>query len=300
MVAALLLCQSVFQSWATAVVTVGTTYLLLAVVLPRRSQWALAAAAAALVVVLTPPSGPLWFMERGWALLVAGWFAALTLRWPNAPFAHRGMGAVTGATSIAALIFMQRPADWRVVEGFVARRLEMLRQAVESVVAQQSADPSTTAFMNTVIERTLEIEKAVFPGLLVVGSLAALAVGWWLYVKIALRRSDGLGTLAQFRFHDGLVWMVVGAMAILLAWPGGVAARMGWNALVVVGSLYALRGAAVVAFVLGGMSVLNVLLVALAMLVLPAFILSFALVIGLSDTWLDLRGKAAAIQKSGD
>lgn len=300
MIAALLLCQSVFQSWATAIITVGVTYLLLALVMPRRTQWALVAAAAAALVILTPPNGPLWFIERGWALLVAGWFVALTLRWPDSRFAHRGLGAVAGATSIAALIFLQRPGDWRVLEGFVARRLEVLRATVESVVGQQSADPSTVAFMRDVIQRTLEIEKAVFPGLLVVGSMAALAVGWWLYVRIALRRSDGLGALSQFRFHDGLVWMVVGAMAVLLAWPGGVAARMGWNALVVAGSLYALRGAAVIAFVLGGVSFLNLLLVVLAMLVLPAFILSFALVIGLSDTWLDLRARASAARGGED
>ena len=291
--------QSVFQSWATALVMVCAAYFLLAVILPRRSNWALALAALAALVLFTPPTGTLWYLERGWAVLVAGWFVAVTLRWPETPFTSRGLGAVAGAGAVVGLIFLQRPGDWRVLEAFVTRRLEVLRASFEEGLQAMALEPSTVTFMTTVLERALVIQRAIFPALLVLGSLSALAVAWWLHRRVAARQGDGLAPLAEFRFPDGLVWLVVAGLALLLIGPEGTAARIGWNTLVVGGALYALRGAAVVAFVLGGLSVLNAVLIGLSLLALPAFVLSFALVIGLGDTWLDLRGRARAVRDGG-
>ncbi len=299
MAAALILGQSVFQSWSTAVLVVVTAFFLLAILLPRQSPWAFAYAAIAALILFTRPSGTLWFFERGWALLVAGWFVALTLRWPRAALVPRAFGAAAGAGVVSALIFWQRPGDWIVVETFVSGRLETLRASLSEALSGPAVGPDVAAVMATVIERTIEIQRTVFPGVLIVASIAALAVAWWLYVRISLQRRDGLRRLAEFRFHDGLIWMVVAGMAFLLFGSGDVLARTGWNTLVVIGALYALRGAAVIAFVLGGLSVVNAVLMIVTLLFLPAFILSVALIVGLSDTWLDLRERARAVQDSG-
>ena len=61
------------------------------------------------------------------------------------------------------------------------------------------------------------------------------------------------------------------------------------------GALYALRGAAVVLFLNGGLSLLGGVLVALAMVLMAPVVLAAALLIGLSDTWLDVRTKVRAL-----
>jgi hypothetical protein len=58
------------------------------------------------------------------------------------------------------------------------------------------------------------------------------------------------------------------------------------------GGLYAVRGAAVVAFLSGGLSFVNGLFLAVAMLFVSPLVIGGALIIGLGDTWLDVRTQA--------
>ena len=71
--------------------------------------------------------------------------------------------------------------------------------------------------------------------------------------------------------------------------------RTGWNAVAFMGALYALRGAAVVAFFGGGQTLFGLLALAVALILVAPVVLTGALVIGLGDTWLDLRGRARAL-----
>jgi hypothetical protein len=41
----------------------------------------------------------LWYAERAWGLLLAGWFAALTLRWPATRVFNRALGSLVGAVA---------------------------------------------------------------------------------------------------------------------------------------------------------------------------------------------------------
>ena len=52
----------------------------------RRLPAVLAAMLAVLVVVGAPARGGVWYLERGWAVLLAGWFVVLTMRWPRSRF----------------------------------------------------------------------------------------------------------------------------------------------------------------------------------------------------------------------
>jgi len=55
-----------------------------------------------------------------------------------------------------------------------------------------------------------------------------------------------------------------------------------------------LRGAAVVLFLNGGLSLLGGVVLAMAMLLVAPVILGAALLIGLGDTWLNVREKVRA------
>jgi hypothetical protein len=59
------------------------------------------------------------------------------------------------------------------------------------------------------------------------------------------------------------------------------------------GALYALRGAAVFLFVSGGMSVFGYLMLAVLLVLVTPVVLGMAALIGIGDTWLDLRTRAA-------
>ena len=65
--------------------------------------------------------------------------------------------------------------------------------------------------------------------------------------------------------------------------------------MVFMGGLYAMRGAAVLLFLSGGVSGFGVLFLIVGMLFLSPVLISGALLIGVGDTWFDLRSKAEAI-----
>ena len=91
---------------------------------------------------------------------------------------------------------------------------------------------------------------------------------------------------------------VAGVLLVLVPGLGPGALRAGSNLLTFMGALYALRGVAVLvsmsggAFGLGG--ILLVLFAALADSWMPALVMAAAVLVGLTDTWLDLRARLAA------
>jgi hypothetical protein len=91
-----------------------------------------------------------------------------------------------------------------------------------------------------------------------------------------------------------MVWLFIGGIVLLVGRVEDVLARVGSNAVVFMGALYALRGAAVVVFVSGGLSFASYLLLALALLVMPPVILGAVMVVGLGDTWLGFRARLGA------
>ena len=138
---------------------------------------------------------------------------------------------------------------------------------------------------------TALLQGRIFPGVLGLVSMAALGWAWWLHAKVNRGRTDGLAPLSEFRFNDLLVWVMVAGVGTLLL--GGEAwARVGANTVVFMGGLYALRGMAVVLFVSGGFTVVGTVLAAAATLLLAPVVMVGAMLVGLGDTWLDLRTRA--------
>lgn len=255
---------------------------------PRRvAGWALGVVVAALLWGRGPSSG-FWFLERGWGVLVGGWFAALTLRWPSTPFLARGLGAVAGAMGTAAAFFVVRPLEWAVVEWAVAERMEAgVRWAFRWMEAAMGPDAGARA-LEAGIQEAVALQRVIFPALLGLASLAALGVVWWLRGRFAGGEGEALRPLTEFRFSDQLVWVFLAGLVGVLAASGKWEA-VGTNAVVFMGSLYALRGLGVLLSLTGGLSVFGGLLLLAGLVFLAPLVVGGFFVMGLGDTWLDFR-----------
>lgn len=267
-------------------VLIGIPFVLLVLLMP--GPGAAAWAVAALFVFLLASqeqTGSVWFLERGWALLVGGAFAAVTLRWPSARFTARGLAAVGTAAAISAAYLASHPAVWSSVDWLIREKIGGdLAVMIEGARTMTELTPAFQASLDDLLTAHL----ALYPSLIALSSFGALGVAWWLYVRVSLGRNDGLGALRGFAFPDFLVWLVVAGVGLLLlgtAWAKAVGA----NTLVFMAVLYALRGLGVVVFFKGGVSAAGVLIGGLVMLIAAPVVLGAAVMIGLGDTWLGLR-----------
>jgi hypothetical protein len=261
----------------------------------RRVPAAVAAVFAVFVAVGAPERGGLWYLERGWTLVLAGWFVVLTMRWPRSRFFPRALAAVTATTALVGILVMLRPGSWSVVNWLITegmmRSVSLIAQMSMAVDSEVSL---STAQLNTLFEWAAQ-QGRLFPALLGLSSLSGLAVAWWAYVKFSAGSGLGLGPLREFRFNDHLVWLLLAGLALIVLGSGEGWTSAGSNAVVFMGGLYALRGAAVLLFLSGGITGFGFFFLAVGMLFLAPVLIMGALVVGVGDTWLDLRSKATAI-----
>ena len=122
-------------SVAQASVLVGIPLVALVLVVPTgRLSGLVAGALAAVLAFGGAPREALWYAERGWAILLGGWFAALTLRWPGARFFPRALGAVAGALAVTAVVLIS-------LDGIEQRRGAVQADADEKLLRREEAAP---------------------------------------------------------------------------------------------------------------------------------------------------------------
>lgn len=280
-------------------VMVALPFALLVLVLPVRRPALVAAGLLAIVFVVGGgPAEGVWYLERGWAVLVGGWFLGLSLRWPETRFFPRALGAVVGAFGVSALLFRVQPGSWETVDWLVTSRLRSQAAEALSVFGLVGGGESAPPEMSDALYRAVEVQGVVFPALLGLASVAALGVSWWLWTRLGRDEERGLMPVSRFRFNDQLVWIFVAGLALVLLGSSGPWDRLGTNAVVFMGALYALRGAAVLMFLNGGISFVGSLFLAAAFLFVAPVLVGGAMIVGLGDTWLDLREKAVAVAES--
>jgi hypothetical protein len=281
-----------------ATIVIGVAYLIMMAGLPVRRAGAYLMGAVLAWGVLYGDRAGVWWTERGWALLVAGWFVALTLRHPESGFLSRALASLAGAAGVAAVVISASGRAWPVLDFQMGERVRLfLTEGLSDLLQRVEAgavSPALVTGLYAIVDAQIQILPQVFPAMLALGTLAALAVAWWLYVRMAHGDDQGLLPLREFRFNDQLVWLFIGGLAAALlgvdAWK-----RAGANAVVFMSALYALRGAAVASFFGAGQSALGMVLLALGLVLVGPVMMVAALVIGLGDTWLDLRGRARAL-----
>lgn len=281
----------------------------------------LAIAWVAIAVLMTIPSASstdaFYNLTRGWSLLLAGSFGLVCLFSSARPLFARALLAL-GVTLVLALIMsltgpvtMSR-ASKTVADEFARRNAETMAtvnaviqthpqewQQLAAKIPQLAQLPQETGKELTVLS---DAGAAVFPAILALESLAALALAWATYHRLGRARLGApLHPLRDFRFNDQLVWGLIVGLTIMLL-PTLVTVRgAGKNLLVFFGALYAVRGLGVLSWFMAPGSLGITLAVGLVMLLAPVLnvvaVLAFmlvgvaALALGLGDTWADWRSR---------
>ncbi len=281
----------------------------------------LAIAWVAIAVLMVRPSGPpdpFFNLARGWSLLLAGSFGLVSLFSPRRPAFPRSLLALGVTLSFALVMSLLGPvtmsqASKTVAQEFGRRNREFVTsvdsvikahpQEWQDLVTKMPALKESTSQASAMLASTSEGGVVVFPAMLALESLAALALAWATYHRFSRARIGApLGPLRDFRFNDQLVWGLIVGLTIMLLPTLTALSGVGKNLLVFFGALYALRGLGVLSWFMRPRSLGVTLGVGLVMLATPVVnsvvALGFvmlgvaALALGLGDTWADWRSRA--------
>ena len=279
---------------ATAVlrpgVLIGVPLLIFLVLAGLRSVRVAVAAALAMLIVASGPRDGIWYAERAWSVLIGGGFLALTLLVPSWRLSTRALGAVTGALAITAAALGLRSEAWVALDVAISQAVRAGAGRTVEMMSTLGEDGLSPAFESWLI-RAGEAQAGVYPALICLGSMAALGVAWWARTRLVGRGDQALGPLRSFRFNDHLVWLLVGGLLLLVLQWGDAPARLGSNAVVFMSALYALRGAAVFVFLSGGLSLFGYVTFAVGLVLAAPVLFGVAMLIGIGDTWLDIRSR---------
>lgn len=260
--------------------------------MPARSRVVAAGLAAVSGALLVAPGGGvLDGVLAAFTLVTAAAFIAGAWAMP-APFLAQALRALAiGVAGTAGLVWAGAAPGWGEL-GWEAARAVSEQTAGLVAIAPDLA--GTRLVATRVLTDTL-------PALTVLSALAALAVAWQWHARTAPRPlGPALAPFREFRIADGWVWAVIAALAAWAVPPLAALKGAALNVGVVLGALYLLRGAAVVAALAGGAGLSSGALVLAAVV---AGVLAVPLVIvvpglwalGLSDTWIEFRRR----RKSG-
>ena len=275
-------------STARPSVLVAVPFLVLvATNLPHRYAILSATLIAMLIVMIGPYDG-MWYLERGWALLLGGSFVGLSIVRPKMKISDRALEAVFGALMVLVILMTLIPGAWNVVDWVISDRV---RATVTQVIALGGSEWLTPAFISALYQ-TAEVQVLIFPALTALASMSALLLSWWLFTLFSGRSEGVLGSVKNFRFNDHLIWIfVVGLFLLFTRWSEPLQ-RVGSNAVVFISALCAVRGAAVIVFITGGFSVLGYAMTIFGLVIVPPIVLGGAILIGIADIYLDFRKRS--------
>ena len=275
-------------STARPSVLVAVPFLLLVGTNALRGYTILGATLIAIIIVMAGPYDGMWYLERGWALLLGGCFVGLSIVRPKMKISDRALEAVFGALVLVAILMTLMSGAWNIVDWVISDRV---RATVAQVIALGGSEGLAPALI-TALYQTAEVQILIFPALTALASMSALLLSWWLFIFFSGRSEEALGLVKNFRFNDHLIWMlVVGLFLLFTRWSEPLQ-RLGSNAVVFIGALCAVRGAAVIVFITGGFSVLGYAMTLFGLVIVPPIVLGGAVLIGIADIYLDFRKRS--------
>jgi hypothetical protein len=209
------------------------------------------------------------------------------------------VSVAVGAASVglAGLVL----GGWEQIDWLITQRVEQSISASLQAFAILGGGNAQPGLQET-LSMAGQVQNVLFPSLVALSTLAALGVAWWLHVRLGPAASgSGLGPLREFRFPDALVWALIAGLALLLLaeWSDGWG-RVGTNVVAFMAALYLLRGAGVLLFLWGGVSWVSGLLLIFGLLLAGPVLAFAAMIVGVGDSWFDLRRRLDGSPADGD
>jgi hypothetical protein len=286
----------VFLPVFDAVPLVALPLAVLLMALPTQDRWRwIAAGTLVWIVAVMLPGGTLGTVARGWSLLLASAFLFVTLVRPGWGVFPRSMAAL-GVTFAAGIGYLLVSSTLVEVDWLIRDHFQTVSTVAGANLQERAPESRWVQELSTASDRMATLQWRLFPAVLGLQSLAALALAsWWVArLRNAADTPLGLRPLREFRFSDQLVWVLVAGLVLVLFSASETATRTGQNVLLFMGTLYALRGVGVFIFLVGrAPSWFTMVFGALAAIFLYPLVLTAAVLVGLGDTWLDVRGRAA-------
>ncbi|HVX40584.1 MAG TPA: DUF2232 domain-containing protein [Gemmatimonadaceae bacterium] len=281
---------------------------------------AVAWVAIAVLLALQPGDAANGFdnLVRGWSLLLAGAFGLVCLFDLHRPLFTRALLALGITLLLAMIMSLFGPvtvahASKTVADEFARRNGETM-STLNGIITSHPVEwkqltDRVPQFAEMPAETSKELDtfsdwgRQVFPALLALESLAALALAWSAFHRFSRTRvGPPLHPLRDFRFNDQLVWGLIVGLVIMLLPTLSSLNGVGKNLLVFFGALYALRGFGVLSWFMSPGRLALTLAIGFVMLFAPVLnyiaALAFmmlgvaALALGLGDTWADWRSRA--------
>lgn len=274
---------------------------------------------AGLLLVARPVSRPAWLWlllallwTAGWlagtesltgqfarafvVALIGSWLVLLVLR-PGAVF-QRSLLAVAVALAVTFGWLVALGFQWGDLEAAAARSLSdaLLSQAH----AMDQLGQTGTELGSTMLDVAGQARwmARLFPAGVTLAALAGLSLAWRGHFWLSARPlGPAPAPFAAFTFSDHVIWLLVAALALVLIpadpWLEPVQ-RVGVNLLLVVVALYVVRGAAVLRATAGRVSTPFAIIAALVAVLMFVFVAGGLSLLGIADTWLDFRRRAAS------
>lgn len=272
-----------------------------------------------------PPVSAYADLVRGWSLLLGAAVGVVSIAAPQQRFFARALGACAFAMLMAFLFVLiadKTPAQAGTVFGDeFARRNALLAQLADLQSQAVRGIARDMPFLERLLDRRFfdglvqqsvaatRLFAPLYPAMLLLESLAALTLAWAVYHRLnRVRLGPPLAPLREFRFSDQLVWGFVAGLVMVVV-PGLSALDLlGRNLLVLFGGVYLVRGIGVLAWYI--LRLPSGRLIAAAAAVTAALLFSGSslvpslgpvfgsvavvppLLMGLSDSWMDWRGRA--------
>ena len=239
-----------------------------------------------------PTRGTEWFAHRSWPLLLGSGFIVTTLVLRRATLFTRSLAAICAAGFAVAMVGLLRPTVVVGLDAWMTEQIGLAAVVLLQWTHTAAATPEVAESMGQAILRWAEIQQQIYPALLALASLPALAIGWYVLGRLT-GRAEAPAPVREFRFSDHLVWVFAGGLALFVLGPGGALERAGANAAVFMTALYVVRGGAVMTWLVRAADASGWAwaLLALTAILLYPVMLGAAFVFGIGDTWLDVRNR---------
>jgi hypothetical protein len=287
-----------FMLVAPGIFVLGPLAGLLLVARPVSRQawlWLALAVAYSAVWLARPGELPAQFV-RAFAVAATGaWLVAQVGR-PGPFFPRAFPAAVTGlAVTFGWLLWLG--LGWGDVEAAVSRTLsQLLLEQAHLLRRLPEAGSGVGEAMLDAAGQARWLAR-LFPAGLVLAALVGMALAWRAHFWLAAEPlGPGPSRFAKFTFSDHVVWLLVAGLALTIipAEPWLEPLRVaGANVLLVAIALYVARGAAVLRAKAPLIPPVAAAVMVLILVFAFVFVAGGLMLLGLADTWLDFRRRAA-------